>query len=93
MDAIGTSEGEIENDPKMIKFCGSVNDGEYKEIVAYNDIFDFIERDETQEGIWKFKAIIWHQGPLSAKDASYKVYSSFSIICHMFNIIFIMGKD
>ena len=57
----------------MVKFCCSVNDGEYKEVMTYNQILDKVESDETQaDGIWKFKSINAHQGPLTTRDPAYK---------------------
>ena len=63
---------EVMNQPDMIKFRCSVNDGQYEEIMAHNDIIDRIEQDETQEGVWKFKSIDGHQGPLTKNDKAYK---------------------
>ena len=31
-----------------------------------------IERDETEEGLWRFKSITGHQGPLSKVDIAYR---------------------
>ena len=30
-----------------------------------------IEKDETEEGLWRFKSITGHQGPLSKSDKAY----------------------
>ena len=43
----------------MVKFRCRVGD-KYDEIVAYNDIVDFIEQDEGWDGLWKFKNIKRH---------------------------------
>ena len=40
-------EEEVRNHPDMIKFKCLINE-EYEEVVAYNDIVDYIEADETQ---------------------------------------------
>ena len=45
---------------------------DYEEVVAYNDIVDFIEQDQTWDGIWKFREILRHQGPLKPKHKDYK---------------------
>ena len=64
--------------PDFIKFRCSVNDGEYEEIVTYNQICRRIEEDESKryskdgEKIWTYKKIIGHQGPLTSKDKDYK---------------------
>ena len=39
--------------------------------MTYNEICDYISKDETEEGQWKFKAITAHQGPLSPSDPAY----------------------
>ena len=61
----------VNDDPELIKFKCLVND-DYQEIVAYNDIVDFIEQDQSWDGIWKFKEILDHQGPLKSTDKGYK---------------------
>ena len=55
----------------MYKFRCTVNDEEFEEIVAYNELLDHISKDETEEGLWKFKSISAHQGPLSQSHPSY----------------------
>jgi len=37
-----------------------VND-KYEEVVAYNDIVDYIEADDTLDGVWKFRRILDHK--------------------------------
>ena len=58
-------------DPAMAKFRCLVNN-EYEEVVAYNEIVDFIEQDQTWDGIWKFREILRHEGPLKPSDERYK---------------------
>ena len=72
IEAIGKKDDDLANHPDKIKFRCSVNDGEYEEIVAYNDIINHIEKDEMESGEWKFKSITGHQGPLSRSDKNYK---------------------
>ena len=59
------------DDPDYIKFKCLVND-DYDEVVAYNDIVDFIEQDDSWDGTWKFEEILDHQGPLKPSDPRYK---------------------
>jgi hypothetical protein len=54
----------------VVKFRCLVNN-EYEEVVAYNDIVDYIEQDQTWDGIWKFRQILSHQGPLHPKHKDY----------------------
>jgi len=54
------AENDFEKQPEHIKFKCLVND-QYKEIVAYNDIVDYIEADDTWDGVWKFRRILDHK--------------------------------
>jgi Reverse transcriptase (RNA-dependent DNA polymerase) len=52
------------------------------EIVAYNDIINYLEEqmsDDSSEQLWKFKDIIAHEGPLSPDSPSYKG-SSYNVL-------------
>ena len=62
---------DVLDHPELIKFKCLVNN-EYEEVVAYNDIVDFIERDDTWDGKWKFREILDHEGPLHSKHGRYK---------------------
>ena len=57
-------------DPEYIKFRCKVNN-DYDEIVAYNDIVDFIEKDRSWEGIWTFEKILDHKN-VKPGDQLYK---------------------
>ena len=61
------SKAMAANHPEMIKFRCLVNrnDETYEEVVAYNDIVEFIEQDDSWDGLWKFKRILQHKGPLT----------------------------
>ena len=72
IEAVRDKDQTLAKDPKMIKFRCSVNDNEYEEIVAYNEILENLERDRESEGMWLFKEIIGHQGPLRDGDPGYK---------------------
>ena len=65
-------DAEIER----VKFLVDVGKGVSKEIVAYNELLDHINRDqleqEQEDRLWCFKAISDHQGPLSTNDICYK---------------------
>ena len=56
VERINATQEELAKDPDLIKFRCTVND-KYEEIVAYNDIVDYIEQDQTWDGLWKFKEI------------------------------------
>ena len=71
IERVNHHKDQAHQDPEYIKFKCLVN-GEYEEVVAYNDIVDFIEQDQTWDGTWKFREILNHQGPLTPKDPRYK---------------------
>jgi hypothetical protein len=45
---------------------------EYEEVVAYNEIVDYIEQDDGWDRVWKFKQILDHQGPIKASNEHYR---------------------
>jgi hypothetical protein len=74
---------EAENNER-IKFLVSLGDGEYEEIMAYNELSDLIERQHTQEAsgeleVFTFKGVTDHQGPLRKSDPRYKG-SSYNVL-------------
>ena len=54
-------DNDFELEPERVKFKCLVN-GQYEEVVAYNDIVDYIETDQTWDGLWKFRRILDHKG-------------------------------
>ncbi len=72
VEAIEQHENTHAKESALHKFRVSVNDDQYKEILSYNDILNFIEQKENnEETIWKFKRIVGHQGPLNSSDRGY----------------------
>ncbi len=73
IERVDDHKREMNSDPDviadLIRFKCIVND-DYEELVDYNDIVDFIEQDQTWEGVWKFKRILDHVGPLTAAKHS-----------------------
>ena len=69
--------------PDMVKFKCIIND-KFEEVVAYNDIADYIEAAETQDGIWRFEEILDHQGPLHPKHKDY-TGSSYNVLIRWTN--------
>ena len=67
-------ENTLEQEPDRIKFLVSIEMEKADEIVAYNDIANFIEEEmsNTADQLWTFKDIIAHEGPLAPGDPSYK---------------------
>ena len=71
LERVKATKEELKKNPDLIKFKCKVND-KCEEIVAHNDTVDFIEKDETWDGVWKFREIQAHQGPLKPSDPNYK---------------------
>jgi hypothetical protein len=71
LEAIVDNDAQLAKDPAMVKFRCSINDDQYEEIFAYNQILEHLEKDQEADGIWKFKDIIGHQGPLRKGDPGY----------------------
>jgi len=46
--------------PECVKFKCLVNN-DFEDIVACNDVVDFIEKDATWDGVWTFEKILTHQ--------------------------------
>jgi hypothetical protein len=68
---INDHNAKAEKDPELIKFKCLV-DGKYEEVVAYNDIVDYIEQDDSWDGIWKFREVLDHEGPIKPNSPRYK---------------------
>ncbi len=66
---IGKHKRELFSQPGHVQFVYSVNDDDYEEILSYNELMDYIEKDEQQHqdedtnGFWNFKHIVGHEGP------------------------------
>lgn len=56
------------------KFLVRLDEAKVDEIVAYNDILNYLEEEmsDPSERYWKFKRITAHEGPLAPGDPSYK---------------------
>ena len=76
LEAIAENDAELAKQPDRIKFLVSVNNDMYEETVTYNQILDYINKNEDENGeqniVWKFKRISGHQGPLKPDDKDYK---------------------
>ena len=66
-------ESNTDENPTKIKFLLSVNDDKAEEIITYNQLVEYLSKqDEDNEVVWKFRRIISHQGPLKQGHADYK---------------------
>jgi hypothetical protein len=64
-------ESELQENPTRIKFLCSVNGNQAEEIITYNQMLDYISRDEEDPVVWKFRQITAHQGPLKPDHPDY----------------------
>jgi hypothetical protein len=62
----------------MKRRFANVLDDDYEEILSYNELMDYIEKDKQQyqdkdgNGFWNFKHIVGHEGPFRTSDPEYK---------------------
>ena len=54
-----------------VKFKCSVNNDAYEEVLSYNQILEYLAKEDN-DTVWKFKEIIGHQGPLMQNYKDYK---------------------
>ena len=75
LEALVKNEEQLAKHPDCIKFICSVNDDMNEEILTYNEILEYIAKNEEQDVnqaiVWEFKRIAGHQGPLKKGDPSY----------------------
>ena len=75
---IDKHERELFRQPGRVQFVCSVNDDDYEEILSYNELMDYIEKDEQQHqdedgnGLWNFKRVVGHEGLFRPSDPEYK---------------------
>jgi len=72
---------EIENDEgkrvQQINFLLDIGEGKAEEIISYNQLLEYMERDQNEEDeighdTFNFRAITGHQGPLNPNDPDWK---------------------
>jgi Reverse transcriptase (RNA-dependent DNA polymerase) len=73
---IADHKENIKQQPATVKYMAESLTGGYEKILNYNDILNFLERDnhegDLDTGLTGYKDIIGHQGPLNAHDPNYK---------------------
>jgi hypothetical protein len=73
VEAVDGHQQGIHDNPDHIRFKCSINDDQFEEIVAYNDIIQRIEQDDSEDtAVWKYKHITAHEGPLERSHQNYK---------------------
>lgn len=69
--AIENHEDEYARDPTKLKFVCYMKEDQIEETCSYNEILDYLEQQEDQTVLWKFKRIVAHEGPLSPNHPIY----------------------
>jgi hypothetical protein len=59
------------NSKEHTKFRVSVNNDTYENIMTYGEILNYLNKDDEQEVLCKYKRIVGHQGPLVSTDKDY----------------------
>jgi len=66
-------EAATNENPTRVKFICAVGPEKAEEVFTYNQVLDYISRDEDgDEVVWKFTKISSHQGPLNPDHPEYK---------------------
>jgi uncharacterized protein YoxC len=72
VECISDHESNVRHSDDHAKFRISVNEDKYEEIITYNKLMDFIEKNQENDAIvWQFQCIMGHQGPLLRHDKDY----------------------
>jgi hypothetical protein len=73
VEAVDEHLQDVDDNPEHIRFKCSINDDQFEEIMAYNDIIQRIEQDDSEDTtVWKYKRITAHEGPLDRNNRNYK---------------------
>ncbi len=73
VEALEDHDANLHKKAERFKFCCSINDNQYEEILTYNEILNYIEQqDDNGTKVWKFWCITAHEGPLKPSDPTYK---------------------
>ena len=70
--AVEDHESSLQDNPTRIQFLCKYNDDQAEEIITYNQLLEYISRDEASDIVWKFKRITAHQGPLQPSHHDYQ---------------------
>ena len=67
-------QDKFDNCDIMNRFRVAFGKDDVEDIIAYNDIMNYIQREHNEEDgtLWKFRRIVAHQGPLTHRHPDYK---------------------
>jgi hypothetical protein len=71
VQAIDGFDDDLERNQTWVKFRVSINNDNYTDLVAYNEVVKYISRDDSQDTYWEFEEIVAYQGPLSTEHKDY----------------------
>jgi hypothetical protein len=69
---IDDHSSNIHDNKKRMKFLLSFNDHESEEIITYNQLLEYLRKDEDNDVVWKLQIITSHQGPLTPNHQGFK---------------------
>jgi len=73
VQAIEDQDAQLHGNAEWFKFCCSINNEQYEEILSYNEILNYMEQqDDNGTKLWKFRHIIVDEDPLKPSNPSYK---------------------
>jgi hypothetical protein len=64
---------QLENNKDRIKIILSLDEDAREEVITYNQLLDYLARDNDNDIIWKFKRIISYQGPITSNQPDYNL--------------------
>ncbi len=69
IQAIDKHDAELGAD--QVKFKIAIGDDEWDDLLTYGELMDYIEDQEQEQILWRYKRIIAHQGPIKPGDPDY----------------------
>ena len=62
-------EGQLDSNPKRVKFKAKIGGSNFEELIEYNDLMELIEEQkEFDTGTWRFRKILDHRAPRTEKE-------------------------
>jgi hypothetical protein len=62
-------EGQLDSNPKRVKFKAKIGGNNFKELIEYNDLMEIIEEQKQfDDGTWRFRKILAHRATRTKKE-------------------------
>eukprot|EP00977_Amphora_coffeiformis_P007477 scaffold1638_cov103-Amphora_coffeaeformis.AAC.2 len=71
IEMIDQHDYTLEKDPKRIRFLCKLDQDDREELLTYNQVLEYLNQNDVNPVIWKYKWIVSHQGPLKPGDTGY----------------------